>query len=958
MAAVIIALRRQGAQQVVTDEVEYETAEELEKTVIRKGNVDKMTYLGRQPDWRKSYLSLFADRLSIGKGKDVNKASENIFLDDIEDVIRFESDGVLGIRYNTEKAPTSKRKSFRSMFDDTPKSQPDISGHNQQVESMKTFHCFEIVTTLRGRLVGRKYLFRAESREEADEWEQAIKAAGAKHGQIAKGMKGSSLLERLRYRARKLHASDTMQKVSGLIVVASFILSAVEVQLNVDPSSHAAHLMDTLEMCFTYLFAAELALALFAYWFWDFWKSAWNVFDLIIVSVSLVAMFVDGIPVFVTCIYAILAVHLFADAEGGAGPFGTFLSAMFTMFQVCTGDAWASSIARGINPNDSGQSSLLPPLITKIICRLAAAFFTSYMLIAGIVLMNIVVAVLLDEFLNCMCKIREEERAKQAYSRASEVDFHPLDSLLDVLAMNRSAEELQDSINTLFLSLDSDLSGSITFQELVDGLNKLNLKKGVLLTQDDWEGLIGDEIRSHEAIDSVKFHGIMMEQLRMHLLRRLHKACVTGDRRDESLLLCLKWIVAELAHNKSSSVQHLQEKMEERFSSLSDKMERILDKLQGGEEDEDSKRARGASRASTVKVAPSLQEEAEGASAQASSGESTTLSSCESEEAANGHAASAFAAQPRLVHPNLRAGKPLHGYYHPALPPRPPASPPASSHHSPPDSPPPSPPRVPSASLPALSSPLAPPMNVNRATQPEENPPTLVSVTGRANKDGKATSGAGEHGGDLQTPSRSSDRAAEAKRTEEKVEAAEDPWRRRMTEAALLRSMKVAEALQPQRNGREEEGNGREGTRSEALSLSHPVTKWFELPQEEEEVKLSSNGARLHSSSVQPGMKELVQRVNGMDGAAAVSPSRSHPLLELLGLNSRNGSFSLVNGSNEERREGLSPVAAQMRRELLMSGGMDGGWGGKEDRGMNGQLQEEGGARSESVMMFSRRTKR
>ena len=144
--------------------------------------------------------------------------------------------------------------------------------------------------------------------------------------------------------------------------------------------------------------------------------------------------------------------------------------------------------------------------------------------------MNIVVAVLLDEFLNCMCKIREEERAKQAFSRASEVDFHPLDSLLDVLAMNRSAEELQDSINTLFLSLDSDLSGSITFQELVDGLNKLNLKKGVLLTQDDWEGLIGDEIRSHEAIDSVKFHGIMMEQLRMHILRRLHKACVTGDR--------------------------------------------------------------------------------------------------------------------------------------------------------------------------------------------------------------------------------------------------------------------------------------------------------------------------------------------------------------------------------------------------------------------------------------------
>eukprot|EP00960_Hanusia_phi_P048468 758963-Hanusia_phi.AAC.1 len=273
MAAVIIALRHQGSQPHLTDDFELESAEELEKTVLRKGPVDKLTYIGRQPDWRKSFLALFADRLSIGRATDIKKSTENIFLDDIEDVVRFASDGVLGIRYNTEVSVASKKKSFRSMFEDTSKAEQAGSFRQSKAQELaSTFHCFEIVTKLRGRMAGRKYLFRADSREEADQWATAIKEASSKYEQLAKGLKGSSVLERARYLARKIHSSDTMQKVSGLIVVASFVLSAIEVQLNVDPESTAADLMNKLEACFTYLFAAELVLAIFAYWFWDFWK--------------------------------------------------------------------------------------------------------------------------------------------------------------------------------------------------------------------------------------------------------------------------------------------------------------------------------------------------------------------------------------------------------------------------------------------------------------------------------------------------------------------------------------------------------------------------------------------------------------------------------------------------------------------------------------------------------------
>ena len=64
--------------------------------------------------------------------------------------------------------------------------------------------------------------------------------------------------------------------------------------------------------------------------------------------------------------------------------------------QIATGDAWYSSIARQMRKKDGN------------IDKWASFFFTSYMLIVGVVLLNIVVAVLLDEFINTVIKERAE----------------------------------------------------------------------------------------------------------------------------------------------------------------------------------------------------------------------------------------------------------------------------------------------------------------------------------------------------------------------------------------------------------------------------------------------------------------------------------------------------------------------------------------------------------------------
>eukprot|EP00961_Rhodomonas_salina_P179873 2427584-Rhodomonas_salina.1 len=55
----------------------------------------------------------------------------------------------------------------------------------------------------------------------------------------------------------------------------------------------------------------------------------------------------------VSCIYAVLATEIFRFKDGEM--FGSFLRSLFTMFQISTGDGWASIVARSIRNEDGTQ---------------------------------------------------------------------------------------------------------------------------------------------------------------------------------------------------------------------------------------------------------------------------------------------------------------------------------------------------------------------------------------------------------------------------------------------------------------------------------------------------------------------------------------------------------------------------------------------------------------------------
>jgi hypothetical protein len=113
----------------------------------------------------------------------------------------------------------------------------------------------------------------------------------------------------------------------------------------------------------------------------------------------------------VMCIYAILAVDFFMDyGEGGSFTnakgdnvelktgrgldfgdeyFGRFDKALYSMFQVLTGESWSEAIARPLLHGEDTFQALG-----------SGAFFVSFVLICAIVLINVVVAVLLEKMVD------------------------------------------------------------------------------------------------------------------------------------------------------------------------------------------------------------------------------------------------------------------------------------------------------------------------------------------------------------------------------------------------------------------------------------------------------------------------------------------------------------------------------------------------------------------------------
>lgn len=248
--------------------------------------------------------------------------------------------------------------------------------------------------------------------------------------------------------------STRIQVGVAVLIGANFFTNIVEKEI--DP--HGLKYKDTFggfELFYNICFTIELGINMYAHWWKAFWKSGWNIFDVVVVSIGIIntlklplpsafsmlrmmrafkvlklfnrihslnkiiVAIIHAIPGVVNAflilgivmsIYAILAVEFYYEigsdcleplgderyktARGycaGEEYFGTFSKSMYSFFQVLTGESWSEAVAR-------------PAIWFYYDDPLRAVgsglFFVSYVLITAFVLTNVVVAVLLDKMVD------------------------------------------------------------------------------------------------------------------------------------------------------------------------------------------------------------------------------------------------------------------------------------------------------------------------------------------------------------------------------------------------------------------------------------------------------------------------------------------------------------------------------------------------------------------------------
>lgn len=241
-----------------------------------------------------------------------------------------------------------------------------------------------------------------------------------------------------------------IQVFVAFLIGANFLTNIVEKEI--DPKGkHYSDTFGAFGIFYNIAFTIELAINIYAHWWCEFWRSGWNVFDCVVVTIGVVNMVQLPLPpafsmlrmmrafrVFrlfkrvkslnkiivaivhavpgvmnaflilgiVMSIYAILAVSFYSrieeDCDGTrengfytprgkcVGPeyFGTFSRSLYTFFQVLTGESWSEMVAR---------PAIWWQLDDWVLAVGGGLFFVSYVLITAFMLINVVVAVLLDK---------------------------------------------------------------------------------------------------------------------------------------------------------------------------------------------------------------------------------------------------------------------------------------------------------------------------------------------------------------------------------------------------------------------------------------------------------------------------------------------------------------------------------------------------------------------------------
>ena len=236
--------------------------------------------------------------------------------------------------------------------------------------------------------------------------------------------------------ARRIAGDRRFQTFIMLVILGNAVLVGLETFPELVATQHA--LLDAINVTILAIFIFELSVRLLSYWPRPhlFFRDGWNVFDFVIVALSLlpaagsfatvarlarllrVLRLISAFPELrlivatmlrsfgsmgsvlllmglVMYVYAVLGYHLFSAAD--PAHWGSLGSSLRTLFEILTLEGWV----------EIQESSLQ-------VTPLAWLFYGSYVLIAVFVVVNLFIAVVLNNLEN----VRTEQRAEDAAAQS------------------------------------------------------------------------------------------------------------------------------------------------------------------------------------------------------------------------------------------------------------------------------------------------------------------------------------------------------------------------------------------------------------------------------------------------------------------------------------------------------------------------------------------------------------
>ena len=231
------------------------------------------------------------------------------------------------------------------------------------------------------------------------------------------------------------------------------------------------------------------------------------------------------------------------------------------MLQVATLDSWSADVMRPLmrpivqEADAQGVMVELQPAWNSWEWAVAA-FFVSYIITVAIVLINVIVAVLLQGFLSA---IDEEDRRIEMEER--QVKRHtlsgPIDPVLEALSDFSSEADLESMIAALFSRLDVDDSGKLSYSELKSGLASLDIQPAIELSPDDFHALThqmalcAQDSVEGPVLDAANFGTAIRLQIKNYserLLAQHMQTALENNDGNAALLLAVKTLLARLCH--------------------------------------------------------------------------------------------------------------------------------------------------------------------------------------------------------------------------------------------------------------------------------------------------------------------------------------------------------------------------------------------------------------------------